>query len=372
MSNSIENEYLRKPVEDVASVKDFTSTQGLLLKDSRGGVKNLNEILNLPSADFEKFQDELNSLTQDTAENIVENLIGKKIPYGELIVIASKVAYVLYQALGKGIQTARVRTKIDETARQAANMAFEVTEKSIEALKISRAWQNEGIEEFKKISREICSATITVLLENAVEKIVGKLVGHQIKKIAYKVGDFIGDLLTGDYIKSIKFIKQPMEDTIEKITGWTLDLLFMAFVEAISVRAVVAGKKEEVESALTNEQIPTRLRELTPEAKAEILRQIKFSNELYRLGNDLDRGYLQCENEYLEGRGKLRAMILEKYPEFRVAGELGEMQNWDHLPEYKDEEPKLSLILERKKQELRIEYGKKKSELIKKWDVPSF
>ena len=220
-----------------------------------------------------KMQDILN----DSAENLVENLVEEAIPQTKILIITAKLANAFGKGLQRGIMQARKRLNYDAIVHELATKS-DYDEKDIEKFQHIRRWQKNAVDEFPNIIREGLKDLLIAVGKEFIEEAVDRLVGGFAERVSDEIGDAVGDFLTGDYIEAIDIINQPLEDMVQELIKTSGKHLTVAFSQALATNIAEAGLTELESRRKLEEETKGQPPEVT--IQAEFIHQAAFEAAL--------------------------------------------------------------------------------------------
>ncbi|MDL1963337.1 MAG: DUF4157 domain-containing protein [Deltaproteobacteria bacterium] len=224
-----------------------------------------------------------------------ETIIAKH-PYGKALLITSKLSHAFADGVAKEIINARKKydTALESYLSEHGRRNLDDYTPEEQAV-WKEVWyrQYHATQELSNVIKSGISQAILKFVDIALQAIVditlGKMFGRKIKKLAKKTGDFFGDLVTGDYVKSWNFFTQVTEDKIEATVAELIEFSFdvsSGYISGIMVEPHAIGEEEGTEEI--GEGVAMTIIEIKDNVRAKV---DEFSNI-----PDIEE---QCWNKYL-------------------------------------------------------------------------
>jgi hypothetical protein len=193
-------------------------------------------------------------ILEGTVQNLAENFIEKAIPPAKFAIVFGKLANAFGEGVGAGIARARAELQSRYARNRPATPSHVGwTEADTAELQDRRRYQAHAVAQLGSVLKEGLINTVKKAVEIVAEEVVGLAVEGPMTKIGDAIGDFAGDVITGDYVSIIDFVSQATEDKVQETTAKITVEVGKAFAQSVAEYATQAGMTELETRALLEE-----------------------------------------------------------------------------------------------------------------------
>lgn len=251
-------------------------------------------------------------------QNMIEDIVEKAVPPAKYAIIAGKLAMAFGKGVGKGIERARkeLRDRYSAIMKEILSKSGEgLTEEDIEKLQFIRRWQANSLKELNGILEEGIRSVIREVIGMVSEELAGQIVEEPLEDLGDAVGDFVGDVLTGDYVGPMDFISQEAEDRVQETIKNIVSSIGDAFAKSVAGYAIKEGMIEiQIRDLLIGNGLPEDVAIEVATGMGLEMVGVNVSKKIGRIRNQMMEGWESEAGRFFFAFAKL-VELRKKYKE---------------------------------------------------------